>query len=134
MNVELLEQICETIMQENTLFSMDLWFRKRDGSIVHPSCPDDYCGTVCCIAGHAIKYGCPNGIADMVITEGAVYSNLYSNLACSLLQLSREEGERLFYISFWPSNYLNAYYETDLPRLRAKAAVNRIQHFIETGE
>lgn len=132
MNVELLERICETIMQENTLFNMNAWFQKQDGTTVLPRRSDDYCGTVCCIAGHAIKLWYPNGIPNERYS-GTVFT--FGNWAGDILQLNPREVEKLFFVCFWPTYYQDAYMKArDIPELRAKTAVNRIQHFIKRGE
>lgn len=101
---------------------MDIFF-ERDGEFVYPKCQEDYCGTACCIAGYAIKLAFPKGLP-------IEHLNL-CDTAAEILRISEKEAERLFYIDKWPTQFLDKYIDYETRRI---GTVERIEHFIKTGE
>lgn len=122
MNVRLLRKIQGHILEEPKRFIMaDVIDRAQPGERV-----EDYglewampkCGTTACIAGWAL-----------------LLSNSYSydmHQAAGLLGLEYDASDTLFYVGGWPPNYQTQWGAAKTPRMRARVAVRRIDHFIKT--
>jgi hypothetical protein len=118
--------------------------------LAYPSKYDQnsFCGTQACLAGHAaILAGIP---VSEIINDSYSYSTILNEFiikekAQKYLQLTKEQGERLFSPTFppdelefffpeesWPEKFNNRYEKAKTPRTRAKIAAQRIEHFIQT--
>ena len=98
--------------------------------------PPSHCGTAACIAGWAIHLNgglkTPKETYEHSKDDAAYYVNFYSPYGARVLGLSSREGDRLFLIGSWPVNFAKRYYLAKTPKTRAKAAADRITHFIKT--
>lgn len=115
MNITLLNQIKEKILQYPDTFNMAWWKLYGEG-----------CNTTMCIAGHAL----------CLINAPLNHWGFPACYATEALELTEEQANRLFYSSAWPMPYLKAYNRYALerdPRMAAKVAAKRIDHFIATN-
>lgn len=128
-NVKLLNQVACAILDEPTKFSMDTFTDLDDRSP---------CGTVACIAGHAVAIAAkfPSlrelhecNIARMV---GDRVFDIEVE-AKNALGVSGAAYIRLFYAPCWPDAFADAYWWfAKTPEERADVGFWRIQHFIAT--
>lgn len=81
--------------------------------------PKPYCGTVACLAGHIVIAG-----------NLRVPDEDYSLAAAEALGLSIDDEIRLF---SWRNEALDEEYPKDF-RAQARAVVNRVKHWVRTGE
>ncbi len=85
-NIELMSRVRSKILSEPKRIDMGHYARKRFYCI-----PESVCGTVCCIAGHAIEqFG--GRVPDERVLRRSV-----SNVASELLWLNYDEAELLFW-------------------------------------
>lgn len=121
MNIPLLRQIAEKAIEFPETFDMDRWGFTLPSDKAHP------CGAVGCIAGTAV-----------VLTEPARFLRLVDNrgdwflAGKNALDLSTREAERLFFTRDWPPTFMHRYNRAIRAKLRARIAVERIEHFIAT--
>lgn len=80
------------------------------------------CGTVCCIAGHAMSQQYHNTHSACEICDAATKK----------LRLNYHQQDRLFYVGGWPDKFLIAFDNARSDLARAKVAARRITHFIRT--
>jgi len=113
MNTQLFREIQKQIQKTPEKFSMSCFL--TDQCCYNPqSIFQDGCGATACIAGWAI-----------VLSGVTKYpEELCFRKATVLLQLSDEQGQRLFFDCYWPTEFLPSTSEN---------AVKRIEHFIETN-
>lgn len=99
------------------------------------------CGTVACLAGNVCVM--EKIVKPTVDSWREVYSFSYDTreLACQALGISEEEGDKLFFLHSW--GYRMGWPEEFDDKLRAakpgtqeyaQIAVDRIEHYIQTGE
>lgn len=122
MNTRLLRKVQKAILAEPAKFDMDFYFARSGESP---------CGTVACIAGHAIaltkkfrKLRC--GLNPRVRFNAA-------DIAQGALGLNYEGAWNLFHLDDWPSKYRRGYLNAKSARGKTRAAARRIDHFIATG-
>ena len=99
------------------------------------------CGTVACLAGNVcVMEGIIKPVDDMH-QDAYVFSEETPSLACKALGIDEQEGEKLFYLhdwtdhGGWPQEFefrLEA--ATPGTQKYAQVAVDRIEHYIQTGE
>lgn len=109
MNVQLLNQVCEKIEAEPYLFAM--------GCFLHHT----KCGTVACIAGHAVLLSTDKLVDDI------------NSMARLFLNLTYDQANNLFFTNNWPWDFANAYAAAETASCEAHIAVLRIKHFIATN-
>lgn len=144
MNVKLLEEIRSNILHEPTQLNMAHWITSDLAST---------CGTTGCIAGWATCFVAAQEHNETGLVKGwsrfiqwSENQNTVVDVAArarELLDLTRIQGERLFYVHNWPEKFRNQYMEgeheakwgkKDCGRvMRAKATSERIKHFIATN-
>jgi hypothetical protein len=121
MNVELLLKVKQAILEEPRRFDMAEWSSED----VYGKAKIPNCGTTCCMSGWATAiYNRDNG-ARFGYPDGE-----------DVLDISSEQGDRLFFLSQWPSPFHIAYKKAMRNRDNhgmAQAAADRIDYFIETG-
>lgn len=138
--VRLLRRVEKRILEEPKRFDMDLWGSKQVG----PDAPA--CGTVACIAGWAGLDGLKPARLKR-LSDAGVYRRGHrgADKIGKLLQPFRVDdgetllgtGSSLFYVENWPGKFRDAYgnaYRNGQRGRAARIAVNRIEHFIKTGE
>jgi len=141
MNTRLLRKIEKHITDEPEKFDMADWI----GSDYTKTRP--HCGTTCCIGGWAaVETGWrvvsrkdiwgyfEHYFVDPNNKEFAPLSAMMS-AARKALNINEKEADRLFYSDNWPSPFQEV--EDNIrstKKDKAKNAVARIEHFIETGE
>lgn len=113
MNTPLLLRVKERILAEPEHFWMGDWINMD-------------CGTSGCIAGHAIMEALS---ADAKTAREIVLSleykhSIFSRLAASALDLTKDQSERLFYACAWPEPFRC--------NPTAEVSAKRIEHFIAT--
>ena len=113
MNVELLEKVKTAILADASHFDMRYFAAK--------SVPG--CGTVMCIAGHALHIG--KGLTIEQIIYGKPFFD-----AKELLGITDEQAESLFILSFWPDDLVDKWYEANFEQ-KSKLAGERIDRFIK---
>jgi hypothetical protein len=123
MNIALLEKIKAHILEEPRRINMYLWGKTFPEGYDAPYIPA--CRTAGCIAGWACM------LSDEEVDEETI-----ENRGKILLDLTVEQANRLFFYVFWPARFVNDYLHlevTERYKERAKATVERIDHFIKTG-
>lgn len=134
MNVRLLREIQKAVLEDPARLDMNVglctakYYREKfkdDGP---------RCGTVGCIAGHAVALaGTPN-----IPTQGIRAWHCYDGIeqeALHLLDLERAQGNRLFHSVKWPEKYQDALNCATYGTAEyAQVTSDRIDHFIATGE
>lgn len=115
MKVGLLRRVKLHILEEPRRLDMTLWKSIRWGEDPPP------CGTTACIGGWAL-------ILSQYQGKGPVDRD-----AAKALHLTKKQAVRLFYVSFWPPEFKDAYLRAK-PKKRAAIAAARIDHFIKTGK
>jgi hypothetical protein len=101
---------------------------------------DPPCGTAACIAGYAViltkakpkswKAGPWKKAVDYVVEEFG--DEWIGNVAEEVLDLSRDQADRLFDPNRWPVKFYRSYCDASTPEGMAQAAIRRIEHFIKT--
>jgi hypothetical protein len=123
MNAKLLREVKKRILEEPRRFSMGTW-----GSTVSKRVAP--CGTVACLAGHAVAISKPTHFVRYL---HAMESSIYS-LAIKSLSISVDQADRLFYVSGWPQEFKEGYVKATTRKQMAGVAAKRIDHFIRTGK
>lgn len=146
MNVKLLKRIQRAIKRRPAQFNMDRWFSQ------HPNVP--HCGTTACLAGWALtldarkahQKASPLKAARQFLEScgerqrtyirvGGLYNFRMVEQGAMLLEISKEQAEKLFFVHNWPSNFRNEYQSNVDFNHQLKAAQivsDRIDHFIKT--
>lgn len=148
MNVRLLRRAQKYILAEprridmrqfGTVFDLTRQTRSETGLPLPP------CGTTACIAGTiAILEGKTDPVAakrHLKLFGGPYFfGGAARSAAESLLRITYEQAERLFYFKAWrtnrngwPDKYATAYDTAKTPAGRARVTVRRIDHFIKTN-
>ena len=127
MNVELLTRVKEAILREPKQFYMGSWFANDSSYYIHYEIPN--CGTTACIGGWAVVLG--KGFHNPREADEAIGSRIGREPETQL-QLTPEEGNRLFFSEHWPEQFRIAFDTAETPEQRAQIAANRIEHFIKT--
>lgn len=124
MNVKLLRRIQRHVIEVPKRLDMECFLdRTTDSYVVHKKMPE--CGTVGCIAGWAVA---------LSTKELVPYVNIAST-AAKFLSIREEEAEKLFYPHQWPEEFEDRLREAKPQTLKhAQLTVERIDHFIKTGE
>jgi hypothetical protein len=87
---------------------------------------DCYCGSVCCIAGHAVLIHDKN----QPFGFGAIPAR-----AKEILLLNEKQFQSsCVFVSMWPYPYKERYRKAKTAKGQAKVAHDRIMHLIKTGE
>jgi len=139
MNVKLLKRVRDRIKLRPQQFDMTDWFSPSTNADQTPS----HCGTAACIAGWAMT------LHQRTTPEKcqAPDSLTFEEYGRQILDLTFHEGQSLFYVGEWPNPYSQQFAAIrdklrdgdkltpkQADRLFAKIAVERINHFIKTGE
>ena len=114
MNVKLLRRIQRWLMRlrHPEHFDMADYWHKGD------------CGTSYCIAGKALQLcGYRFGHEEMVFNPKGQECGAIKPIAESLLGLTPDEADRLFFRTYWPYRFSSD----------PESAAERIEHFINTG-
>jgi len=114
MNVKLLKKVRDYIAKHPEKYDQSTW-----------------CGTACCIAGHAVALG--RAATRKEVDHRLIGSVSLSIDAQQLLQLEPSQAHRLFHSSWENVAYGRFRVDFDMPPgKRARIAVRRINHFIRT--
>jgi hypothetical protein len=123
MNVKLLRKVAEHISEEPRRLNMT-YISRQVPSQAYNAPP---CGTVGCIAGWAC------------MVEGLSVDEASWRKGTELLELTEDQAFRLFdfpteegLMDGWPRKFGKKYVNAVTPKAKAKAAVDRIEHFIAT--
>jgi hypothetical protein len=111
MNVELLRKVQAAIRNDPQLFDMGKYFKKEK------------CGTVCCIAGHAL------------VVSGSDHRSEYNaaRKAANVLDINFEAALTLFHVTDWPDKLKWHYHAAQTQDERVEIACKAIDLFIENG-
>ena len=118
--MELLRKVQAHILAHPEEFDMDYWI----------------CGTTACIAGHAaLMSGYRDGqslrsINWLLDAEGNACSPI--DAGASVLDVNPDQADRLFFIENWPPGFREPYVNATEREEIARAASDRIDHFIAT--
>lgn len=121
--VRLLRRVQRHILKEPRRLAMGVW-ANASASV--------YCGTVGCIAGWAVMLTRPSlqrAVRDRV---DKVYD--WESVGRKALRISPERARSLFHNENWPTDYRNRLEETHLQKEYVDVTIERIEHFIQTGE
>ena len=142
-NVKLLREIKNAILEEPRRLSMDTWMGKAYNFL--PNKDKAPCGTVACIAGHAVLINKLNEAGKTFNARRFVLAlvNQYDSFelgcdyvedkAVELLCLTKDQADRLFHVESWPNEFKEAYREdTRSDKKLAELTAQRIEHFIAT--
>lgn len=130
-NTKLLRKIQKFILQEKGRFDMSDWLQPTKSSSVLGD-EKALCGTACCLAGaayvleHKLDLKKPSSFDDLPSGHSVEI------FATRALGLTANQRLRLFFRSEWPAKYATAYVRARSQAGRARAGVNRIEHFIKT--
>ena len=128
MNVKLLKKIQKAILAEPLRFNMDHWIDTDNRQAP--------CGTTACIGGFAIILSDLKGKITAPKWTSAAESHEHMwgvmRYASQILEIDDAAAMRLFGEEDWPITFRNSYQSTQSPHARARIAVKRIQHFIDT--
>ncbi len=139
MNVGLLKKIQKEILVEPRRLNMERWLH----NFVIPIGNDDPllapCGSVGCIAGHAIWIDglkkTDRTFKDIVFVRTFQTKYLYhvERKARRLLRLTVSQSQRLFFLEQWPKQLMSEYNQNKRSRQKcAEITSKRIALFIET--
>jgi hypothetical protein len=129
MNTELLKEVAETILNNPAKYNQE-----------------NYCGTSCCIAGHAMLIAKPDLEIDGIKVQNITEHNFndmawqkqqeFLNEAQKLLDINDSQWENLCntFGDNWPFPFREKLQAAKTKKCRAKVAYERIMHFIETGD
>jgi len=127
--IKRLRLIQKDILSEPRQFDMGHFFTKSPTNVEKVP----HCKTAACIAGWAVTHARkinPRSAMDIFGDSGAC-----QDPAAQFLGITEYQSEMLFFSSNWPSDYAAAYDACEFsPELRARVSVERIEHFIRTGE
>lgn len=133
MNTKLLRQVKKAILEHPDQFEMRWWFTndlELDYGNVNRIAGG--CGTAACIGGWALhlkhKQDTLNATREYIDSAWI----MYATDATDLLGLNADESTRLFNHAKWPLRFLSRYIKAKQPKARARAAADRINHFIKT--
>lgn len=118
MNIGPLNLIKEQAMRFPKQFQMTVWRNRVEEDGDHP------CGIVGCIAGHLV---------NNVHGENSM-KNCYDipESACEILGITKEQGEELFYLDHWPSEFSQVWSDASKnERDRAIALCKCIDAFVK---
>lgn len=121
MNTELLLKVRDAILAEPLKFDMTSWFDLDEESP---------CGTVACIAGHAIAIS----HKWKKLKTGLRYTLYPPDEAQVLLDISDTQRYNLFVYREWPNQFVVRFLASTTPLQRAKVAAARINYMIKTGK
>lgn len=137
-SIRKLREIEALILSEPEHYDQNAWARRSP------------CGTVCCIAGHAIAMGLRESgmtrVGPVAIAERAanidsahgdeyLYYSMFVVAGAHVLGLDVGDANRLFNEAiWWPAPFGEDYLRAKNAQARACVAVRRIEHFIESGE
>lgn len=139
--VKLLRQVQEELTAEPKRFSMATWLRTPFNDDTTPAC-----GTVGCVAGWVVilakqetmrRNSQETGALPVPSIRDIARDAILDNksvpvLARQELDLTPQQGERLFHIENWPSLYKSNYRFAKDARGRVEAMVSRINQFINS--
>ncbi len=119
LNVELLERVAKTIVENPDRFAMETW--------IGP------CGTTACIGGWAISLEMGEGRSLAEVKKAVSDFSIMHQAARVIFgpEAGTYTGVHLFGLSSWPENFKNAYIEAPTSGIRAKVAADYIHYFIE---
>jgi len=120
--VRLLRRIQKHVLKEPRRLVMRSWAK--------PS-REVRCGTVGCIAGWAVMLTTP-GVRKSV--KSGMNNFNWSFLGKRALRIGDKRAHALFHSEYWPSDYYERLVETRSQEDYANVTVERIEHFIRTGE
>lgn len=138
MNTELLRKVEKRLLKQPARFNMRYFGAVALGiNSLRDMLTVPVCKTQACIAGETLLAA---GLDKIDKKNGGFVNGVdIAERAQEALGLNYDQAERLFYFQEWssggrgwPSQFRNAYDEAKTPAARAKVAVDRIEHFIET--
>jgi len=141
MNVTLLNQICKAIEREPRRFNMGDWISLDPFNDVYlPGSEQAPCGTTACIAGFAVMLdSCGVSSSPNPGAWRSTMLDIVENDRCpidrhakDLLDLTEDQSDLLFYATAWPESFRNDYHSAPDAMAKARVAILRIKHFIET--
>lgn len=139
-------EVMDRIAEEPRNFEMNWWVADKERIARHygPHSTrfrdhEGGCGTTVCMAGHAVaaavmrEKGC--GFLDACLSM-LPFEYTVQSRATAILGITPEQAEALFYIQHWPEKFYGAYHchENNSPQGRANVAIERMKHFLKTGE
>lgn len=131
MNTTLLKKVKAAILKHPDQFEMNRYFAGFLGGKLTSS--PGGCGTAACIGGWAVHLRLGNEtLKQSQLTAYDCGCSPVRIQAEDALSLSRETASRLFYASYWPVRFRRRYDMAKRPKTRARAAADRIDHFIKT--
>lgn len=127
-NVKLLRRIKKHILEEPKRFDMQ-FIRHPLIGIQKAKIPA--CGTVCCIAGWAIKLTYPASTPNGMFWENAIKEPVGLRLAENLI--CGRDVDRLFFTNQWPEALEIPYSRAKTPLQKAKAGAAAIDSYIKAN-
>lgn len=138
MNTKLLRKIQKQIIKYPKAFLMESFVEPMEFDKDHP------CGTAACIAGWACilekdklpqkqQFNLQNQISGKISEYDAGSFDFY-RYGREFIEISKDQADKLFDVTSWPEQFWEPYYSGNSDAKNAKIAVERIEHFIKTGE
>lgn len=132
LNVRLLRRIQKALLKEPSQFNMEQYFNDRSTTKRKPA----NCGTAACIGGWAYalsKNLNPSKARVKYLAEHGFMGPIASRLL-GLGTGDKINEHALLYLEQWPQPFRTNYSKAKTDRAAARAAVDRIEHLIKTGE
>lgn len=143
--INLLRKVEKQILDEPRRLDMNQWGITNEPNEQFPACKTQGCiaGWTCMLSDKGLWKSLVQKSRSGDYTERRLDMFLPgfvpSEKAAKLLNLTEKQADNLFYfklwksgVSGWPEKYSNAYDKAKTPAGRARATVNRIEHFIKT--
>jgi len=138
MNIEMLNRVKQTILDEPRKLDMNVFLKRYPDEMLGRAEDFTPCGTHACIAGWAciLDIMDKRGITVEEISRDTIrnkddYENEYGK-AGKILAINRVEQYKLFYLEDWPSEFTKRYDDSKTAQERAEVTAQRIEHFIAT--
>lgn len=141
LNKSLIVRIINEIRSEPKLFNMRAWAMSKEWlrgwnlSWVHERQilleKSNICGTVCCIAGHAVRLADPE-LFEKLTTVSPHDFELWILAGMQQLGLTRKQALVLFQANNWPNSYQMPDHILHDPEKEAHCAVKLLQAVLDT--
>ena len=120
MNTEPLDLVKKQSQLYPKEFQMSVWRNRVEEDAEHP------CGVVACIAGHLV-------INDRGKDTGELNCYNFFEEGCRVLDISKEQGDKLFYLDHWPQEYAHIWQNGNTQIEKCEALRKRIDLFVESA-
>lgn len=130
LNTNMLERIISVLETDPRCLYMHGWVYRLPHEANVTRRPIPTCGTIGCIAGWAWLLNAPEGIPSENPGGGVV-----SRGALEILGITKEQGDKLFFIMNWPLEYSERYDQADSdPEKETRVTIDLLREVVKRGE